>query len=52
MRKLKLGFHEKLTKIMRIKLKMIDPHTREKGNSIGVELDFFQDFIAIMMNKV
>ena len=49
-RKTRLGFHKKLAKIMKIKLELIDPHTREKEDSFGIEWDFVKGFIMQHLN--
>ena len=35
---------------MRIKPELIDPHTKEKENSLGIEWDFVRGFITEHMN--
>ena len=49
-RKKNLGFRKKLAKIMKIKPELIDPHTREKWGSRGIELDFVRRFIMEHLN--
>ena len=44
-RKTNLGFRKKLTKIMKIKPELIDPHIREKEGSRVIEWDFVKKFI-------
>ena len=50
MRKTNLGFRKKLAKIMKIKSELIDPHTREKRGSRGIEWDFVRRFIMEHLN--
>ena len=49
-RKTNLGFRKKLAKIMKIKLELIDPHTKEKGGNRGIEWDFIRRFIMEHLN--
>ena len=48
--KTNLGFRKKFAKIMKIKPELIDPHTREKGGSRGIEWDFVRRFIMEHLN--
>ena len=45
-----MGFRKKLANIMKIKLELIDPHTKEKENSFEIEWDFVRGFISEHMN--
>ena len=53
-RKTNLGFRKKLAKIMKIKSELIDPHTREKRGSRGLNEISLEDLSwnTCMMIKV
>ena len=48
--KTRVGFRQKLAKIMKIKLELIDPRIKEKRGSLGIEWDFVKRFIMEHLN--